>query len=248
MDTTKYLICAVFVFGFSTAVLAQESIVTDRPDQTESSLTVPHKSFQLEMGGLYMFDEPGNGGWGGVLLRYGLFEGFELRMATAYGSYPDSAGTIQGLNPVEIGFKTYITQEKGCLPEIAFIGALLIPGLASSNRDIKYPAPVMKVAASHTLSPAFSLGYNLSAYWDGEGPVPVWSYTLALGASITDEIGCYIEPYAFFRSGEPPQHLINGGFTYKVTPLVQLDVSGGAGLNAPAPDGFVSLGFSFRTR
>jgi hypothetical protein len=248
MNLKRFVLIIFLLASVSTAVLAQESIVTDRPDQTESSITVPHKSFQLEMGGVYLFDEPGNAGWGGVLLRYGLFDGLELRLGTAFGSYSDTVGNINGLNPVEVGFKTYITEEKGCLPEIAFIGVIVVPGLASSNLDIKYPAPIMKIAASHTLSPVFSLGYNLGAIWDGESPVPIWSYTLAIGGSISEKIGFFIEPYAYFQDGAEPQHLLDGGFTYKLTPLMQFDVSGGVGLNAAAPDAFVSAGFSFRTK
>lgn len=248
MSHKKFLLIFGLLFIGATSVIAQETIATDRPDQTESSSTVPHKSFQLEMGGVYLFDEPGNAGWGGVLLRYGLFDGFELRVGTAFGSYPDSSGTINGLNPVEIGFKTYITEERGCLPEISFIGAIIVPGLASANLDVKYPAPVMKIAASHTLSNIFSLGYNLVAIWDGETPAPVWSYTLALGISISEKIGCFIEPYAYFQSGQQPLHLLDGGLTYKLTPLMQFDVSGGVGLNAAAPDAFISAGFSFRTK
>jgi hypothetical protein len=237
-----------FLFLALDKVTAQDQIATDRPDQTESSSTVPHKSFQMEMGGVYLFDEPGNAGWGGVLIRYGVFDGFELRLGTAYGSYADTSGNVNGLNPVEIGFKSYITEERGCLPEISLIGAIVIPGLASSSLDIKYPAPVMKIAASHTLSQVFSLGYNLGAIWDGESPVPIWSYTLALGVSIAEKAGFFIEPYAYFQNGAEPQHLLNGGFTYKLKPLVQLDISGGAGLSAAAPDAFISAGVSFRTK
>jgi hypothetical protein len=248
MKLYKYTAFTILSLCATVISTAQETIVTDRPDQTESSVTVPHKAFQLESGGVYLFDEPGDAAWGGVLLRYGLFDGFELRLGTAYGSYKDSAGTVNGLNPVEIGFKSYITKENGCLPEVAFIGSILVPGLASSNLDIKHAAPVMKFAFSHTLSPVFSIGYNLGAIWNGESPVPVWFYTLAFGGSITEKLGFYVEPYAYFQDGELPLHLINGGFTYKIAPLIQFDISGGAGLNAPAPDGFVSIGFSFRTK
>ena len=37
------------MIALSNVIIAQE-IVTDRPDQTESSTTIPNKSFQIEMG------------------------------------------------------------------------------------------------------------------------------------------------------------------------------------------------------
>jgi len=226
----------------------QEEIVTDRPDQTESSNTVPHHAFQLETGGLKLFDKKGDAAWGGLLLRYGLFKGFELRLGGAYGSYKEDGGETIGFSPVEIGFKSYITGQKGLLPEISFIGALLLPGIAASDLDVENPVPVFKFAFSNEISPVFSIGYNLGGMWNGAGASPEWFYSLVFGVAITDKLGCYFEPYGFFAKGALPISMVNGGFTYKITPLMQVDISGGFGLNNHSPDGYVSAGFSFRTK
>jgi hypothetical protein len=237
-----------FVMILNPEMFAQDEIVTDRPDQTESSLTVPLHAFQLESGGVMLFDRSGDAIYGGVLLRYGLFEGFELRLAGAYGKYEEDEGSTTGLNPVEIGFKSYITRQKGALPEVSFIGALLLPGIASSGLDIKNPAPVFKFALSSEITDNFSIGCNTGGIWNGDDAVPVWFYTFVASFSITEKIGFYAEPYGYYSRGALPVNMINGGFTYKITPLVQADISGGFGLNDPSPDGFLSVGFSFMTK
>jgi len=240
-----WLIAFILIYG---NVSAQDEIVTDRPDQTESSVTVPLHAFQLEVGGVKLFDMEGDAVWGGVLIRYGLFKGFELRLGGAYGSYNDDDGTTNGLSPVEVGFKSNITEQKGILPEIAFLGSLILPGIAKSDLDVENPAPVFKFAFSHEISPVISIGYNVGGTWTGEGAAPDWFYSLVFGASITKKLGCYVEPYGYFAKNAYPVSMVDGGFTYKIAPLMQVDISGGFGLNDPSPDGFVSLGFSFRTK
>lgn len=61
-------------------------LVTDRPDQTESSTTVPYKSVQVEMG--WEHSEEDDDGletdtFPQTLLRYGLADNLELRLEYA---------------------------------------------------------------------------------------------------------------------------------------------------------------------
>lgn len=248
---TKYIL-TLCLFVSSVLIhsqsFGQDAISTDRPNQTESSSTVPHHSFQFESGAVGVFDTENPAVYGGVLLKYGLFDGFEIRLAASLGKYENSEGSVTGFSPMQIGFKSYITKQKGALPEISFIGMLLIPFISSPSLEINYPAPVFKFAFTNQISKVFSIGYNIGAAWDGLTPEPDWLYTLSFGASITDELGCFIEPYGFFSEGNYPISALDAGFTYKITSLIQVDISGGVGLNEPTPDGFISAGFSFRTR
>ena len=63
-------------------------MITDRPDATESPKTVPFKMFQIETGGLYSSNKDQGIktellNFNNTLLRYGLLEKFELRLAFA---------------------------------------------------------------------------------------------------------------------------------------------------------------------
>ena len=64
-----------------------QELITDRPDQTESSVSVPKKSLQIEFGFLYGNLKENDVSINDILLltvlfRYGLFKGFELRLVT----------------------------------------------------------------------------------------------------------------------------------------------------------------------
>jgi hypothetical protein len=245
---------------FSVSLLAQDEaaeLVTDRPDQTESSSVVPHKSLQIETGFIWENDESDlykqkTFVYNSTLLRYGLLERMELRLGLAYLSEEikikdtDTVNTISGFSPMYAGFKIYILEENGWIPEIAFLGGLVIPVTAHKDFKAPYSAPTMRFAFSHTLSDRFSLGYNLGAEWYGETAIPEYFYSLALGIAITDKFGTYLEVFGFLPEEGKASHLLDGGFTYLVLPNLQLDISGGLGLNEEAIDNYWSLGLSYR--
>src|SRR6266513_2829550 len=99
-----------FLFSFLTIspiLSAQEKIVTDRPDQTESTVLAPPHYFQAEFG---FGKENFNLVHPTALFKYGLSKRFELRLETNYVSayehlIPQSR-TITGFEPIRIGFRT----------------------------------------------------------------------------------------------------------------------------------------------
>jgi hypothetical protein len=174
----------------------------------------------------------------------------ELRLGFAYLSVQDNANTdslktSKGFAPLYTGFKILITEEIGCIPEIAFLGGLVLPFTANAFKS-PHTAPVMRFAFSHTLSDNLSLGYNLGAEWYGENAMPDYYYSMALGYSINPKIGTFIESFGFIPEKGIATHLADAGVTFLVRPNLQFDISGGLGLNKEASDGFISLGFSYR--
>lgn len=248
----------IFVFLFSAgAVKAQltETIVTDRPDQTESASIVPGGYIQVELGGIYerenfdegkteIFSHPA------LLIRYGLLNNIELRfnleLIQEKSSIGKSTFSKTGLLPVAIGTKIYICKEKGLRPQTAFILHLTIPKLGSKKFANEYLAPDFRAAMQHSLSDRFSLSYNLGAEWDGSKPNAAVLYTLSLGASLAEKMGAFIETYGFMTEKETPDHRIDGGLTYLLNQNLQLDASGGFGITDKSPDYFLGLGISIR--
>lgn len=255
----KILISTLFLF-FAVALQAQQQVpdlVTDRPDQTESAATVPKHFLQIETGFILENDENEisrnkSFAYSTTLLRYGLWDNFELRLGAAYlgdnvtKKNSDFSQNIAGFSPLHVGFKVKVAEEKGLRPDIAFLGGLELPFTAGSDYKPSYTAATMRFAFSHTLSDRFSLGYNLGAEWDGETAVPGYFYSVALGIGLIENLGMFVESFGAIQEAGTAQHQLDVGFTYLLTPNFQVDISGGIGLNDAAPDNFISFGLSYR--
>lgn len=248
----------IVLFTLATLVAkAQDTIpelITDRPDQTESAAVVPLGALQLETGFIVEVDENEyfdlkNTTYNTTLLRYGLFENFELRMGLAYIEQEYTGyGTIihSGLTPLYTGFKIKISEERGWMPEMAFLGSLTLPVTAADEYKPDNAAPAMRFAFAHTLSEHFSLGYNLGAEWSGESALPYYYYSMALGMSFGERTGMFVETYGYIPEGEEILPMLDAGLTYLLRHNLQFDISGGIGLKEDVPDYFVSAGLSLR--
>lgn len=254
------IIIPIILFSVSFFIHAQEQVpelVTDRPDQTESSSVVPHRSLQIETGLYWGNDETETYKqktlvYNSTLLRYGLLERMELRLGMEYISdeieikNTDTVINSTGLSPLYLGFKIYVTEEDGWIPEIAFLAGVGIQ--EAGHKDFRSPhtAPGARFSFSHTLSERFSIGYNLGAEWDGETAIPSYYYSFVFGAGLTEKIGAFVEAFGLIPEDGESSHLIDAGITYLLLPNLQLDFSGGLGLNEEAIDSFLSFGLSYR--
>lgn len=236
--------------GFAQEITQKEieSIQTDRPDQTETPALTPVKMFQIETGFSYEKIDHNNSQFviPTILWKYGVSENFELRLITEFHKNENFNSYNDGIPPVLIGCKIRISEEKGILPKTSLIGHLSLPNLAKTEYKNTYLAPEFRFAMQHTLSEKFSFSYNLGAEWDGLSAKATYLYTAALGYSITDKMGSYIELYGFAPEQQKANHNFDGGFTYLISNNFMIDASGGVGLTENAPDYFYALGFSFR--
>jgi dsRNA-specific ribonuclease len=163
------------------------SIQTDRPDQTECPFIVPKNYFQFENGFVYQKtnDNSNEIVTPTLLSKFGINEHFELRLITEYLINKDNNEKISGINPVLIGFKTRLFEEKGIVPITSFIAHLAIPKLASTNYKRQFYAPEFRFTMQHTISEKQSFSYNLGAEWNGETAEPTFIYTLTTGYSFS---------------------------------------------------------------
>jgi len=75
-----------------------ENIITDRPDQTESSATVGNNAFQIETGPvLNVYDAYNNQLDLISLFRYGLGDNFEFRLVSGIGRTHSTFTTVEGV-------------------------------------------------------------------------------------------------------------------------------------------------------
>ena len=103
----KYL--AILLLICTTITVCSQDIITDRPDQTEASSTVPKNSFQIEMGILAQTSSNKtvtNFAGPSTLIRYGISEKVELRLFNQFESnrIELDGGNIKGsgLGDIEI--------------------------------------------------------------------------------------------------------------------------------------------------
>lgn len=247
----KYFISLTLIFGIHVKPVSGQTIVsiqTDRPDQTECPFIVPAKHFQVESGFVYEKADEGENRffYPSALIKYGVNARFELRVVTELITVNNSAGKASGINPVKIGFKTKLFDEKGILPATSFIAHLSAPVLSAKKLRTTYYAPDFRFTMQHTITNKISIAYNLGAAWDGETATPAFLYTFTCGYSVLPKAGVYVELFGFAPQTNKSDHRFDGGITYFIQPNFMIDVSGSVGLTANAPAYYASLGLSVR--
>jgi hypothetical protein len=219
-------------------------IQLDRPDQTECPFITPKKYIQVENG--FNIEQTENGtmnfSYPTSLWKYGINEKLEFRLITEL----TTEDKLTGLQPITIGFKTSLIEEHGVIPKTSFIGHITTSKLGTKEFHTTYIAPSFRLTMQHSLSKKVSLAYNIGAEWDGESPNQTYLYTLTIGLSLTEKIGCYAEIYGFLPNDSKADHRIDGGVTYLLTNNFMVDISGGFGLTENAPRNYLSLGVSYR--
>lgn len=234
-------------------------IITDRPDQTESSWTIPKHRLQIESGFQFQnttiekssLDELT---YQSTLLRYGLLDNFELRFGTSYSRseltidsntlYSDESTT--GFDPLNIGIKILIVEENGWIPRMALLGTMVIKNTGSKDFRIRNYASGFRFTGEYTLAEWVSFGFNLGMDMEGTVIEFIGYYSAVFGFSILPWMGAFVESYAYFPDGKEPDNRLDGGLTFPVRRNLQFDVSAGVGLSRISPDYFVAAGFAWR--
>jgi hypothetical protein len=227
-------------------------IQLDRPDQTECPFITPKHYIQIE-NGFTLERISANESYltyPSILWKYGINDKTEIRLITEFATQLITENNTKkisaGIQPITIGFKTSLLQEKGLIPKTSFIGHVSSANLASNAFKIKNIAPSFRFTMQHTISNNLSIGYNLGAEWNGETADQNYIYTLTTGISITEKLGFYIELYGFLNKYNNPDHRFDSGLTYLLTNNFIIDFSGGLGLTANAPKNYLSFGISYR--
>jgi hypothetical protein len=245
----------IFSWSGEPAVLGSLStIATDRPDFTEASSTVGLGVAQLEMGYTYTRSAKIDAhSWGELLLRYGVFANWlELRAAVSPVSVV-SDGTYSGAEDLYLGTKLWLMQQDEWLPEVAVVYQMTVP-TGSPAFTSGHVLPGVNVLYGWDISDDFSLAgstqYNRAVDEESE-LYDEWSQSATVGVSLLDNVGAYMEWFAFIPGGTPaalPEHYINGGLTYQLNDDLQFDVRIGKGLSDASEDFFAGAGIAFRFR
>lgn len=229
--------------------LTQAQVInTDRPDQTESSSTVPARSLQIESGMLVGFSEGSTFSERQILapttlIRFGLFRFAEIRMLSQvehFKSISDNKEQL-GISDFEIGTKIQLFRKAQSNTEVAVLSHLVIPS-GSTILTNGTEGVISKLSVSHALTEDLGIGYNIGYDYFGAGSGDL-TYSLALGYSISNKVAIYIEPFGELNNMKKYVSNFDAGFTYLFSDHLQGDFSFGTGLNHKM--NYASVGVSY---
>lgn len=254
---TRFLVLIFLIINTSNLFSQDnEPLVTDRPDATESAVTVGDGTLQIETGFIFEQFESSSSNYtetnfhiATTLFRYGIGNDFELRlhgkMQTRKIESFDTSKVNYGLNNVSIGIKYHFYQSSDGGTSGAVLASFILP-VGSSEFSSSSVEPTVLVALSKDLSKRFSISTNFGGIYLNDDNEFVYLYSLALGIGITEKIGGFVELFGGIKTSDSPEHILDGGFTYLVNNDIQFDLSAGTRIFFEDTSWFVNSGVSIR--
>jgi hypothetical protein len=227
------------------------SIVTDRPDFTESPVAVPARAVQVEMGNTYERTDGVRANTAGeALVRVGARAGSELRVTVPSYVQVAGPGGAHGLTDANVGAKFELVQgaeEPSLVPATALIVGTGLPTGARAFRA-RGLSPEAKLLLGWTLSERWALASNVNAASAdaGDGRAGEVAGSVSFARTLSDRMGAYAEWFGSRVQHAGSANYANAGVTWLFSSNEQLDVRAGRGLGATRDDYFLGLGLSRR--
>ena len=233
------LLSAITLVSLGLSRQSQAQIITDRPDLTESAISVEKSRLQIEAGSLYeSIDGTHSYQVSNYLFRYGLGKGLELRLAGAF-DVPE-AGSFS-VSALELGFKYEFIQEEGMMPQTAFIAHYTNSKFSLLNQKANLHGMNARLSLSHTLSEQTAFGYNLGFEAMEQVDTQLF-YTATIAHALDSKNGLFIELYGNLNE----TGWVDGGYTYLIDTEIQFDASVGHLLSTATSAYFISAGISLK--
>lgn len=235
------------------ALDAQVALVTDRPDFTESAVTVRPGRVQLEGGCTFSRTGAAERHTAGELLaRIGVTGSAELRVGVGSVVVEEARGAREtGVDDATLGAKlTFAGGGMGLgRPAAALLLSTSVP-TGSEGFGGRGVQPSAILALGWVLSERISLGANVgltSAKAGGER-FRQGRGSASLGVALDPRTGAYAEVYGFTAEEEagPETGYLDAGLTRLLSPDLQIDLRVGVGVNDPEPEYFAGAGLAWR--
>ncbi len=234
--------------------LPARDLATDRPDTTESPVTVPAGRFQIEA---ELLAHSWNGGhsaswtFAESLLKYGVTDRLDIQLnVPVYARQRADGGWAEGFGNLtpRLKFNFWGNDEgRSALAVLPYASAPTAADGVGSDRwefGVAFPFAL-------DLNEDWALGLQPQFDWvdDGAGGRDFeWLQTVVLGVGLTERFGVFAEGVTVlrFESGADTDVAVNFGCTYLVTPDWQLDAGVRVGLAGEVDDVQLFLGWSQR--
>lgn len=222
-----------------------DSINTDRPGLTNSSLVVPYGSFQAENGTNWTVSHGSN-----------LLDGSNtrLRLGAAHCTeflidVPNYVGSINGSQPsgfsdVVVSFKRQLSVPFGF--DLSATAGLGFPNGSSKISDHGYQ-PYIQAPWSYKISNGWAAGgmFTLSWFPSESTRNPTFGLTFSLGRKFGPSANMFIE-YGGSYDHQRPTQVLDAAAQWRFTSTQQIDFQVGFGLNRSSVDHLFGVGYSFR--
>lgn len=231
----------VLLFMVPTAI-AQDTIITDRPDFTESGISVPKGKVQIEGGfSLVDYGEISVLSLPETLVRIGMKDGLELRIGIP--DYEDRE-SVSGFGDLTVGAKLEIDDLLDGW-ETAVLATFELP---TGDDDIgsEHLSVDVLLAGGTDLNEIYSFGSQVSVSLSGtdDGVDLEISGTAVASRSIAESLSSFLELAASIPDVGEMELILHSGMAYLVKNSVQLDVHLGIGLTRESPDILFGAGLS----
>lgn len=242
--------------------IADDAIVTDRPDFVESSVTVGKGHFQLETS--IAGEHNANGTMREdtlntpTLLRFGFAPNWEVRLETdgytrlhTRDSSLPSDETHYGMADMSVGVKWHTLDGEGLRPSIGWLLHADLPSGADSLRGHAV-RPSLRASFEWELPAQSSLGIMPGIVYDSRDDGHRYTAGIlgvTVGHSWTDRLRSFVEVAA--RQIASPanggnQVTYDIGASYLITPTMQVDAAAFIGANHQTPDIGWTVGLSVK--
>jgi len=217
-----------FYMLFSLVSTAQNDISASRPGQCISSSTINKGTLQLQTGVQYDFGNVRELEVPTTMLRYGLFNGFEVRLYEQLVKFPTSKLAFD--NP-EFSLLINLTKGNKFIPEMA-----ISPHIGYDFINDNITTGVI-LSGSNSLGDKFGYSFNLAANYQNE---VVGYYALLFNYS-HKKTTYFIETFGNMVTNGLR---FDAGFGYLLNTNIQLDLYGGTDANLSSY--FLSTGICVR--
>jgi hypothetical protein len=222
----------------------EEPLEPDRPDVTNGTHIVGTGLLQIEFGGLFTRDAPGQHAFGSPLTaRIGLTEWLEARIGTdGLLTETDETRSVTGVGNLQVGAKLRLWADPGGVPVLSILPTFNFPtasaekGLGSGDTD--YTVAVL-TGTDVGVRGHVDVNYGIGAIGAGGGQPHFLQQLASVSASVA--FGERWDPYCevFWYSKQDPDHgamtAIDFGAIYTVTPRLALDAGMQFGVSRDAP-------------
>jgi len=227
---------------------AASIISTDRPQVTNTSAVVPCGSLQFENG----FQQFGSAGRQGfdlpeTSIRFGITNRTELRFAVPdyFNNFDTGSGFASGAGDSVIGIKQQLGPVHGF--DVSLIPSVTLPTGASGISSGAYD-PSLQVPWSRSLSNAWTVAGQLSILAPTQGVQRnvTGQASVYFDRALGPAWDAYLEYSGEFAQRGGPQHVVDCGAAYKISPHQQLDLHANFGFAAATPTHALGVGYSVR--
>lgn len=246
---TTAALLASMLLSAGCATLGRAPVVTDRPDFTESTLTIAPGHVQVEAGSTYSEEgDLASTSVGELFTRIGIASRMELRLVGNSLVYQRLAGAPGrwGREDATLGAKLRLLDAPETPSWTPALSVIVGASLPSGTSELRAPhaQPEVKLLASWSINDrvSFSSNANYARPSDRTGSVDEYSGSASFGFTLTERVGAYTEAFGFFPRQGPSRQFFNVGSTLLLSPDLQLDARVGAGPSTKSGDYFVGVG------